>query len=254
MESLQLLATAQVFTFILVFARVGTALMMTPGYGEQSIPPNIRLVIALAISFVVMPLVPLGSVTPPSNLADFVGAIMIEFGAGAFIGASARILFAMLHIGGQLAGQSMGLATLAGPTGAGFESGAAVANFMVMSGVLMLFVTGLHIVMIEAIVASYVLFPMGQVPDFGYLAASIARTATRSFMLAAQFASPFLVLGFLFNLGLGLTNRMMQSLPVFFIGAPFMLAGGLLLLFACVGSILIAFSNAMGDWLYSMTG
>ena len=44
MESLQLFATAQVFTFMLVFARVGTAIMMMPGYGEQSIPPNIRLV------------------------------------------------------------------------------------------------------------------------------------------------------------------------------------------------------------------
>lgn len=254
MDNLQHFATAQVFTFMLVVARVGTALMMMPGFGEQSIPTNVRLVIALAVSFVIMPLVPPGAVALPADAGSFIAAIFIEFGAGAFLGASARILFAMLHTGGQIAGQSMGLTTLADPTGAGFESGAVIANLLVMSGVLMIFATGLHIVMIEAIVASYALLPMGKVPDLGYFASSISRTATRSFMLSAQFAAPFIVLGFLFNVGLGLTNRMMQSLPVFFIGTPFMLAGGLLLLFACVGSVLIAFTNAMGDWLYSVGG
>ena len=43
-------------TFMLVFARVGTMLMLLPGLGEMSVPVRIRLTIALVLTFVLFPL------------------------------------------------------------------------------------------------------------------------------------------------------------------------------------------------------
>ena len=43
-------------TFMLVFARIGTMIMMLPGLGEMSVPRRIRLTLALVLSAVLLPL------------------------------------------------------------------------------------------------------------------------------------------------------------------------------------------------------
>lgn len=255
MEHLQLFAASQVYAFVLVLARTGTALMLLPGFGETSIPQRIRLVIALAVSLAVLPLAPVGGVAVPVDAGTLAGAIGAEFMAGAFLGASSRILFSMLHMAGQIIGQSMGLSALVGSPGAGFDGGGApTANLLVMAGIVAIFVTNTHVLMIEAMIGSYRLMPLGALPAFEDMASEMARITGRSFLLAVQFSSPFLVLAFLFNLGLGLTNRMMQAMPVFFIGMPFMLAGGLVLLSMTAGSILSAFLAPMAAWLGNFAG
>ena len=42
--------------FLLVFARVGTMVMLLPGLGELSVPPRVRLTIALVLTAVLLPL------------------------------------------------------------------------------------------------------------------------------------------------------------------------------------------------------
>ena len=51
------LLSAELFTLLLVFVRVGAAIMTLPGYGEPFIPPRMRLLLALLISLLVTPLV-----------------------------------------------------------------------------------------------------------------------------------------------------------------------------------------------------
>ena len=42
--------------FLLVFARIGTMIMLMPGLGEVNIPTRIRLGIALALTLILLPL------------------------------------------------------------------------------------------------------------------------------------------------------------------------------------------------------
>jgi flagellar biosynthesis protein FliR len=50
------LAVGQAFAVLMVFARIGAALMFLPGFGEASVAPRVRLMIALALSIVLTPL------------------------------------------------------------------------------------------------------------------------------------------------------------------------------------------------------
>jgi flagellar biosynthetic protein FliR len=251
MEGLQLFAQQQVFLFMLVFARTGTAVLLMPGFGERIIPPQIRLVLALAISFVVLPLAPVTHLALPANLGLLFSAIGGEFLIGAFIGAATRVIFSALHMGGQLIGQSMGLSALVPEAAAGFGGSTATTNLLVMCGMTMIFVADLHILMIEAMVSSYRLFRPAEIPDMAGLSEDFIHVMSRAFLLAVKFASPFLIVAFLFNLGLGLTNRLMQSLPVFFVGMPFLLATGFLVLFATTAAIMLSFADSMSAWLNS---
>ena len=43
-------------TFMLVFARIGTMVMLLPGLGEMSVPVRVRLTVALVLVAVLLPL------------------------------------------------------------------------------------------------------------------------------------------------------------------------------------------------------
>ena len=42
--------------FMLVFARIGTMVMLLPGLGEVNIPVRVKLAIALALTLIILPL------------------------------------------------------------------------------------------------------------------------------------------------------------------------------------------------------
>ena len=56
-------------------------------------------------------------------------------------------------------------------------------------------------------------------------------TLREAFLLALQLAMPFLAYGLLINLGIGLANKMSPQVPVYFISMPYVIAGGLILLY-----------------------
>ncbi len=41
--------------FALVFARIGTMMMLLPGLGERTAPVRVRLILAMTVVFVVLP-------------------------------------------------------------------------------------------------------------------------------------------------------------------------------------------------------
>ncbi len=51
------LLSAELFALLLVFVRVGAAIMTLPGFSEPFISPRVRLLLALLISLLVTPLV-----------------------------------------------------------------------------------------------------------------------------------------------------------------------------------------------------
>lgn len=75
---------AEIFAFLLVFARVGAIIMLIPGLGERTIPANVRLVMALALALVITQMVRNGlPELPGAPLLLFlliVGEIVIEIG------------------------------------------------------------------------------------------------------------------------------------------------------------------------------
>ena len=44
-----------IFAFLLVFARIGTAFFLLPGFSSIQVPVRMRLSLALAVSFLVTP-------------------------------------------------------------------------------------------------------------------------------------------------------------------------------------------------------
>ncbi|MBT6912395.1 MAG: hypothetical protein HOA21_14665 [Rhodospirillaceae bacterium] len=91
---------AEIFAFILVFSRIGSAVMLLPGIGENYVFSRIRLSLALALTLIMYPLVRDSlPVMPISAVALFV-LIIGEVIIGLFIGGISRLLISSLHVGG----------------------------------------------------------------------------------------------------------------------------------------------------------
>lgn len=238
---------SQVLVAGLVFARLGAALMFLPGFGEQSIPARHRLLFGLALSAALAPLAPIGGLadtTPVVLLSMFA----IEITVGIWIGTMARILFSALQFAGYQVGMVAGLSNAFAPGTGSFEGSTLIAGALLMAGVALIFATELHHVMIMALLDSYELFPPGRLM-LGDLAQQMVRAVAKSFYLGVSLAAPFYVLSLVLNLGMGLANRAMPSLPVFFVAAPILIAAGLLGLVLAGPAMLSATVQALADWL-----
>lgn len=116
--------------FILVFARVGTLVMLMPGLGERIVPGRIRLSLALFLTLAMMPMVqpllPSAISRPEAALA----VLLLEIAVALMIGLTARLVIASLQTAGNFVSQSLGLAfaETVDPTQGG--QAAAVGNFL----------------------------------------------------------------------------------------------------------------------------
>ena len=251
--SLAELATAQVLAVALVFARLGSALMFMPGFGEAAVPVRVRLLFALVLSTALQPATPavdgLAAATAPALMLPLLG---IEIAIGLWIGLSARILMSALQFAGFQIGAVMGLANAFAPGLGSFEGSTMVAGGLLMAGVALIFATDLHHLIIEALLLSYEVFPVGRMPP-GDMAAQIAAAAAASFRIGLSISAPFLVVGLLLNLGLGLANRMMPTLPVFFVAVPVLIAAGFVVLVASGPALFEGFLAAFARWLATLT-
>lgn len=239
---------AQLVGFAVVFARIGAATMFLPGFGERTVPVRVRLVLALGLSMALLPATPAAdgvAAADPTALALLLG---VETTIGLWIGLVARILLSALQVAGFQIGTAMGLSNAFAPSLGTFEGSTMVASGLLMAGVALLFATDLHHLVIEALLHSYVVFPIGAAP-LGDLAEQGARAAGASLRIGLSITAPFYALGLLLNLGLGLANRMMPTLPVFFVAVPVLVATGLVVMAASGPAMFDGFLHAFARWL-----
>jgi flagellar biosynthetic protein FliR len=216
------LAETAVWQAALVFLRIGAAAFLIPALGEQSVPQRIRLAAALAMTVIVAPGVPPLSGPPTPS------AIFAEVAAGLAIGLGLRLLILALQTAGTIIAQSVSLAQMFAGTGP--EPQPIVANLLVLAGIAVFVGLGGLERSVALLLMSYDLVPLGQTPDPAALADWGLSRIIALFALAFALAAPFLLAALLYNLALGLINRVMPTLMVTFIGAPALSLGGLALL------------------------
>jgi flagellar biosynthetic protein FliR len=236
-----------VLVFFLVFSRVGAMVMLLPAIGDAGVPARVRLSMALAISFAMVPVVAhfYPHDVPPSAIGLSVLLIQ-ETIAGILIGGMSRLIMSALSVAGQLIATQTGLAFTQSIDPTFGEQGAIVGTFFSMLGVVLIFETNLHHLAIGAIVGSFKLLPPGAPLPFGDMAQEAINLTAGAFALGLQLAAPFVIFGFAVNAGIGLLARLVPQMQVFFIAMPINLMAGFFVLMLLMGSLMTVFLNYYG--------
>jgi len=242
------------FGFMLIFARVGTLVMLMPALGEQTISARVRLAFALALTFVLYPLV---RDTYPATLPDTIGTLSVlvagEFVVGFFVGLAARLILSALQVAGATIASQAGLAFAQQFDPSQGQQGALFGNFLSVLGITLIFVSDLHHLALAGIHDSFKLFPPGDWMPVGDIAKYAVMTVAEAFKVGIQISAPFLVFGIVFYFGLGLLNRLMPQIQIFFIAMPANITFGLILLLLLLSTMmawyLAHFQTAMGRFV-----
>lgn len=244
-------ASLAVLVAMLVFCRIGSCLMLLPGVGGRNLPMQVRLFLAVAFSFVFVPVV-YGLVAPHAENVTVGRLLALIFGEmliGALLGFLVRIYIAALETLMNFAAQAVGLSGITGMSVEDSLSLPTLANFFAFCAVALIFIGDLHLDMVRALLDSYRRLPPGEMLGFGPALASVVDQFTDSFVVALRIASPFILYSIGVNLAVGLINKFTPQIAVYFIATPFITAGGLFLLYMGMSQFLSLFMIAFGNWL-----
>lgn len=221
---------ATAYFYVLIFARVGSILMLMPALGEMTIPTRMRLSFALVFSLVLYPLVQPQLPALPSDVLQTIVYLLHEVAVGLILGAITRMVTMAAAVAGSVIAFQTGLSGAQGadPINGGMQ-GALIGAFLSMLGVTLIFATDLHHVALMAIRDSYMIFSPKDPLMFGDAAQMAIQSAASAFVIGIQMSAPFIVLGLVFYLGMGLLARMMPQLQVFFVVMPASIWVGLIL-------------------------
>jgi len=208
---------SELFAFLLVFCRVGSAIMLLPGFGEAYVPARARLLLAAMFSVALAPALH-NMPHVPSNIMALFSLILAEILIGLFLGGLSRMLIGAIHMAGMIIAYQSSLASaLTQDIAHSQAQGTSLGNLLGMSALVLLFATDLHHLMLRGIAESYTLFVAGQLPAIGDFSEHATRTMSGSFRMAMQLAAPHLVIGLLIYLGAGIISRLMPNIQIFFL-------------------------------------
>lgn len=243
------LISGEVFAFMLVFIRIGAAFSVLPGFGDAMVMPRIRLLLALLVTFLVTPILgPSLPSAPPSPL----GLALLAFGEvliGLLLGWIARFLLTAMEIAGMIISFSMSLANAQMFNPAFATQGSVVGSFLTVTALVLIFVSDLHHLMVMGVVDSYTLFVPGEIPLVGDVAELATRLVAQSFLIGAKIAAPFIFVGLIFYLGIGILSRLMPQVQIFFIAIPIQLILGTVVLSIVLSAVMLFWLNHFQDAL-----
>lgn len=241
--------STSVLAVFLIFCRVGTCMMVAPGYSRANVPVQMRLFLAIMVTLMLSPLLE-ATVRPLLDSAQasaVIGFIWSELLVGLVIGLSARVFFAALETMATFIASAIGL-SMPGVADDG-EHVPALVPLITLTAAVLFFMTDQHWELIRGLVASYRTWhPATGIGGEASLT-QIVDQLSQAFTLALRVASPFVIYSVVVNLAIGLANKLTPSIPVYFISLPFVLFGGLLLLYLTSRELVLQFTIAFAAWL-----
>lgn len=242
-----------VILFFLMFMRLGTMVMLMPGIGERMMPARFRLVIAFAITLVLMPVHQKAYVVDLTSPLSVLAAGAIEFIIGLVFGLSARVAMSSLVVAGSVIAQAMGIgfAMQVDPTQG--QQSAVIGNFLTLLGVAVIVTSGLDHMVIISLSRSFDLLKPGDYPVTGDMAKLILTVVDQAFSVGIKLSAPFLVFGLVFNAGLGLLSKLMPQMQVYFVAMPLSILGGFAILMLTISVVMGVFQGQMSDLLSDLS-
>jgi flagellar biosynthetic protein FliR len=242
------------FHAMLLFVRIGAAVMTMPGLGELELPSQVRLGIAVILTVLLLPVMEGNLPNEPSSPAELLRIIAMEAIIGIWMGLMAKFIAISLAVSGQFVALTIGLSNVIYPDPNMGGQTAVTSRFLGLLAAALILATGLYALPVRALVESYSLFPVGSGWPGDEGGKAMIEVISESLKIALRLASPFAVASVAFNVGVGLISRLAPQLQIYFIAAPAQIIGGLALFSILLPYMVSTWLGATRDLLFSLPG
>ena len=217
-------------------ARILGFLGAAPVFGNNAVPRRIKLMVGLAVTLGLMPVVPS---VPQAALDSWSGLLLIvqQTLIGIAMGLVLRVVFATLDLMGEIISLQMGLsfATFFDPIAGGQT--AVVGEFLTLLATLVLLSLNGHLLMLDALARSFEWLPVtATLPHKGGWMV-LVRFGASIFASGLLMALPVVTALLITNIALGVLTRAAPQLNLFAIGFPITLTVGFGVLLLTLGHL-----------------
>jgi len=216
--------TSQILTAAAIFLRISCIVALLPLFGDNSVPVRVRILLSVALTAGIYPILPSAYGAGVSLALKDVAALsllmMRELLIGLVLGYTAKLAFDGVVMAANMVGLQMGFNTVSVfmPDSEEQTNGFTALHKMLV--VLIFLALNLHHIYIKSIYDSFNLIPIGQAVLRGPLNTQILEVSAGIFATAVQLAAPLLV-GLLFaTAALGLVDRAVPQANVFIMSFP----------------------------------
>jgi flagellar biosynthetic protein FliR len=226
--------------WLLPFFRIGALLMAAPVFSAASVPMRLRVLLAVAVTILIEPLLPRPAGIDPLSAATLV-LVAQQVAIGVAIGFVLQLAFNALVFGGQVVAYSMGLgfAHLMDPQN-GVQVPTVSQFYLIFATIAFLAVDG-HLRLLALVVESFAALPVAADGITRNALWDLALWGSRLFADGLLMGLPVVAALLLVNIGMGMVSRAAPQLNIFAVGFPVTLGVGFVLMWVSLPQALELF-------------
>ena len=248
-DVVQILATG-----LIPLLRISALLLAAPLVSLRVVSVRIRVAVAVVLTIFIYPRLDLPVIDPVS--AQGLMLITRELLVGLLFAVVLQVVNAALVVAGQTLSMSMGLG-MAQTVDPNIGRVPVLASFLVVMSTLIFLSIGGHLILIQLILMSFEVMPIGGDINFTETVANFIEWTAMVFLCGILIALPIMLTMMLVNLCIGIVTRAAPALNIFAVGFPAMTLAGILLFLVYLVNIghriewlwLEAFSMAQNMWV-----
>jgi flagellar biosynthetic protein FliR len=224
------------------FVRIAACLMVAPVFSAAYVPPRTRLILALAITMLVAPLIPSQPSVAPFSVAGFIVTAQ-QIIIGAALGFSLQLVFDAITLAGQLLANSMGLGFAFNVDPVHGASTPVVGQLYTIVAMLTFLALNGHLVLIETLVDGFQSLPVGTQGLGSDGLWTVVIWGSQLFSAALSVALPGVTAMLIVNIAFGVMSRAAPTLNLFAVGFPITLVFGILVITAGLPKVQSSFQQ-----------
>ncbi|KLV05864.1 flagellar biosynthesis protein FliR [Photobacterium aquae] len=230
--------------FFWPLTRISSMMMVMTFFGDRFVSPKLRLYLAVAITFAVMPVLP--KVPQEIALLSFQGFLTVgqQVIIGVAMGFVTQFVSQVFVLVGQILGMqsSIGFASMIDP--ANGQNTPVLGQFYMMLSVMLFLASDGHLALLQMVVMSFQTLPIGKAmlqPQHFY---ELAGWFGIMFKLSLNISLAGIIALLTVNLSFGVMTRAAPQLNIFSLGFSFALLLGFVISWFLVAGILPQYENA----------
>jgi len=233
---------ALVTSYFWPFIRIAAFIAVVPVFGARVVPKRIRMLIVIALTMVIVPILPPPAVIDPFGVDGMV-ITMAQVMIGLAMGFAVKLIFSAIETGGHIMAQTMGLGFAQMNDPANGVTVPVVSQFYIILATLLFLALNGHLVLIDVLAESFTMLPVsmqGISPDGLWV---LITWSSWIFTGAVLISLPVVVALLLINIAFGVMMRASPQLNVFAVGFPLTLTFGFIFMWASLDIFLPQFNN-----------
>lgn len=254
----------EILSFFTVLVRLSVLVSLLPWLGDRVIPGPVKVLLALAITFVSYPALvnrglvrPVDAATWGATPAGIIGTVLIEITVGLLLGFVARLAFDAIQLGSNLVGSYMGFASASQYDPHQENQSQLIAQFQGAIAMLVFLVFDGHHMMLRACLSTYEYLGVGTAVVTTAASKGVVTMTGQVIQIALILSAPVAVVIFGINVAFGMVARALPQTNILVLSFAVTTIAGFSVLFLSLPEFTSQLSllfERSADWIRTAAG